>query len=99
MSSSHFGKKQTTLLISTVFYKSSTNELQKIYYDFVSEYLGHNSIFYQKCFGILIEELKSTLNVDINAFYNVTDGGNHFISRYAFWSIGNYAHHYSTFFY
>ena len=86
MSSSHFGKKQTTLLIAAVFFKQAMEEtgefrLVKKYYDFVSEYLGHNNIFYIKCMAILLDELKQ--EIQFTKIYNVTDGGSHFVSRYA----------------
>jgi hypothetical protein len=86
MSFEHFGKKQTTLLIASVFYKNGDGELQKCYYDFVSEYLGHNNIFYEKCLTILLDELAHKIPQKI--LYNVSDGGNHFVSRYAFWDLG-----------
>lgn len=94
MSSSHFGKKQSTLLIATIFYKNDDKKNCKLYYDFVSEYLGHNSAFYEKCMGILIEEIRNKLNLSIDAIYNITDGRNHFVSRYAYWSLGKYARYY-----
>jgi len=94
MSSSHFGKKQSTLLIAAVFYKNANRELEKTYYDFVSEYLGHNHVFYEECMGILLEELRSIVEFEITAIYNVTDGGSHFVSRFAYWSLGKFAKHY-----
>ena len=77
MSSAHFGKKQTTLLIVTVFYKDTVNleggsaepRLIKKYYDFVSEYLGHNNVFYMKCMTILLDELKTAVPFKINMIY------------------------------
>ena len=97
MSSSHFGKKQSSLLIAVLFYRDEDNILKKFYYDFVSEYLGHNSVFYEKCMSILYEEIKQTMEFEITAIYNVTDGGSHFVSRFAFWSVGKFAKHYGTF--
>jgi hypothetical protein len=84
MFSSHFGKKQTTLLVVTVFYRNDDNEVVKTYYDFISEYLGHNNIFYEKCMKILLEKLSNTLQFQIKSIYNVSDGRNHFVNRYAF---------------
>jgi len=103
MSSSHFGKKQTTLLIATVFYKDSTilegedndPKLVKKYYDFVSEYLGHNNVFYMKCMTILLDQLKEDVPFEFKKLYNVTDGGSHFVSRYAYWDLGKTSRSYS----
>ena len=100
MSSSHFGKRQTTLLVAVVFFKQAMDEngefrLVKKYYDFVSEYLGHNNIFYIKCMAILLDELKH--QIQFTKLYNVTDGGSHFVSRYAFWDLGRTSRLYSKF--
>jgi len=67
MSSSYFKKKQSSLLIAVLFYRDDDNVLQKFCYDFVSEYLGHNSVFYEKCMSILYEEIKQTLEFNITA--------------------------------
>jgi hypothetical protein len=91
MASSHFGKKQTTLLVAVVFYKHSADGeliLVKNYYDFVSEYLGHNNVFYNKCMNVLLDELKTKIPFEFTKMYNVTDGGSHFASRYAYWDLG-----------
>ena len=64
--------------------------MQKKYYDFVSEYLGHNNVFYNKCMRMLLDQLKDddVLPFDFSKLYNVTDGGSHFASRYAYWDLG-----------
>jgi len=95
MSFEHFGKKQTTLLIASVFYKNDEGELVKFYYDFVSEYLGHNNVFYAKCMVILLDELNHKIPQTISTLYNVTDGGSHFVSRFAFWDLGQTSKIYS----
>jgi hypothetical protein len=107
MSSAHFGKKQTTLLIAVLFYKETTVEdgvedptrLTKKYYNFVSEYLGHNNIFYNKCMVVLLDNLKTELPFQFTNIYNVTDGGSHFVSRYAFWDLGRTSRLYSKSFF
>jgi hypothetical protein len=96
MSSSHFGKTQTTLLVAVVYYVNN-GEIVKVYYDFVSEYLGHNSVFYDKSMGILIEELQASLHFSIDTVYIVSDGGNHFVSRFSFWTLGEYSRYYGIF--
>jgi len=104
MSSSHFGKRQTTLLVAVVFFKETTivdgeehSRLVKKYYDFVSEYLGHNNVFYNKCMAILLDQLKTDVPFEFSKLYNVTDGGSHFVSRYAFWDLGRTSRLYSKF--
>ena len=107
MSSSHFGKRQTTLLVAVVFFKETIivdgeehSRLVKKYYDFVSEYLGHNNnIFYIKCMAILLDELKTDVPFEFTKLYNVTDGGSHFVSRYAFWDLGRTSRLYSKLIY
>ena len=106
MSSSHFGKRQSTLLVAVVFYKDSVilegedkPRLITKYFDFVSEYLGHNSVFYIKCVNILLDELKNgnVLPFDISWLYNVTDGGTHFASRFVYWDLGKQSRTFSKF--
>ena len=104
MSSSHFGKRQTTLLVAVVFFKETTivdgeehSRLVKKYYDFVSEYLGHNNVFYNKCMAILLDQLKTDVPFEFSKLYNVTDGGSHFVSRYVFWDLGRTSRLYSKF--
>jgi hypothetical protein len=96
MSFQHFGKKQSALLVATVFYQEGKT-LEKRYYDFVSEYLGHNNVFYGKCMTILLDELQNTLKQNISTLYNVTDGGSHFASRFAFWDLGQTSKSYGSF--
>lgn len=104
ISSQHFGKKQSTLLVATVWFwdsvynqKKDTMErcVIKKWFDFTSEYLNHNSFFYEKCFAILLEDLQAVVPYQFDILYNVTDNGNHFISRYAFWFLGKMAYTYS----
>ena len=104
MSSSHFGKRQTTLLVAVVFFKETIivdgeehSRLVKKYYDFVSEYLGHNNVFYNKCMAILLDQLKTDIPFEFSKLYNVTDGGSHFVSRYVFWDLGRTSRLYSKF--
>lgn len=101
VSSQHFGKKQSTLLVATVwFWEYNYNDTEEVmeteivkrWFDFTSEYLNHNSLFYEKSFAILLEELNTVISYEFNIVYNVSDGGNHFISRYAFWFIGKMAY-------
>ena len=87
MSSSHYGKKQTTLLMATVYYRNEANEIKHTFQAFISDYLSHNDMFYTKAFKILIENLRALVPYTIERWINVTDGGNHFISRFAYWNL------------
>ena len=87
VSSSHFGKKQSTLLVATVWFKNKNGDVVKQHFDFVSPYLSHNDLFYVKCFGLLMDELQLVVHYPIKRLIIVTDGGNHFVSRYAFWGM------------
>ena len=58
MSNEHFGKIQSTLLVAVVYWRRLPNEesdepvgglVDHFYYDFVSQYLGHNGMFFGKC--------------------------------------------------
>ncbi len=89
VSSSHYGKKQSTLLVATVHYIDNKNSYTTRYFDFVSSYLSHNHIFYEKCYQLLMTELIELISRKITRIINVTDGGNHFVSKYAFWILAN----------
>jgi hypothetical protein len=82
--SSHFGKTQTTLLTATVYFNNGRG-IERQYFDFVSSYLSHNDYFYGQAFEVLVTHLLEELELDIDKIINITDGGKHFVSRYAFW--------------
>ena len=73
------------------------DNIESCYFDFVSSYISHNDVFYVKCYAILIEELKTLIDYDIVRIINVTDGGNHFVSRFAFWYLNLFNHSYGNF--
>ena len=87
ISSSHFAKKQSTLLVAAIWYKNEENIVERKYFAFVSNYLSHNDTFYGKCFEILHNYIQEKLPNKIERWINVTDGGNHFVSRYAYWRL------------
>ena len=52
----YYGKRQTTLFITTCWYREyGSNEIIKAYYEFYSSYLTHNTDAFQKFFGIFME--------------------------------------------
>lgn len=56
--SSHFGKRQTQLLVFCVWFRSpDTGVVQRRFYDYLSSYLAHNSLFFQKCVRNLLNYL------------------------------------------
>ena len=62
----YYNKRQTQLLTFVVWYhtKESTPDKPEIkikYYDYLSGYLKHTSLFFQKCFTYLIEFLKTDI--------------------------------------
>jgi hypothetical protein len=64
--SAYYNKRQTQLLTFVVWYhsKESTDDKPVIkikYYDYLSGYLKHTSLFFQKCFMHLLEILKKDL--------------------------------------
>jgi hypothetical protein len=91
ISTSHYGKKQSTLLVATVHYINDKGERTTRYFDFVSTYLSHNFLFYDKSYEVLVKELKELIPRKFTRIINITDGGNHFISKYAFWNLGEFA--------
>ena len=94
--SSHFGKTQTTLLTATVYFRTQEGKIEHQYFDFVSSYLSHNDYFYGRAFEVLVTHLLEELELDIDKIFNVTDGGKHFVSRYAFWYNNIYCQQFGT---
>ncbi len=92
ISSSHYGKQQSTLLVATVHYINDKRERTTRYFDFISTYLSHNFLYYDKSYEVLLQELKELIPRKFTRIINVTDGGNHFISKYAFWNLGESAY-------
>ena len=65
-SSAYYNKRQTQLLVFVVWYhaEESTEEnpvIKKKYYDYLSGFLKHTSLFFQKCFTHLLEYLCNDL--------------------------------------
>ena len=62
----HYGKRQSQLLTFVVWFhsKKSSSEkrcIKKKYFDYLSSYLKHSSLYFQKCFNHLISYLKDFL--------------------------------------
>jgi hypothetical protein len=55
-------------LVAAVTYRVET-EIKTSYYDFVSPYLSHNELFYGKCLGMLLTELKEEENLEWDVLY------------------------------
>lgn len=66
-SSSYFAKRQTTLLSMVVWYKHRVGNqivLRKEYVDYLSSYLRHNSLYFQKSMTHLMTYLRETLGIN-----------------------------------
>jgi hypothetical protein len=100
VSTQHYGKEQSQLLIATYWiheekaeYRDDTGDgdteesrtnIKLKYIAFTSDYLGHNTIFFNKCFKIFMERLLKNTNIaaNIDYLYLLTDGsGQHFKNR------------------
>ena len=69
----YYNKRQTQLLTFVVWHHASTSTadspvIKCEYFDYLSAYLKHTSLFFQKCFVHLMEHLKSNLP---NTFHKV----------------------------
>jgi hypothetical protein len=91
ISSSHYAKQQSTLLVATVHYINDKRERTTRYFDFISTYLSHNFLYYDKSYEILLQELKKLISRKFTRIIDVTDDENHFISKYTFWNLGESA--------
>lgn len=68
-SQAFFNKRQTQFLSFVVWYDVEVDGVfvqQKQYFDFLSSYLKHNFLFFQKCVLKLLHHLRVNLNVDFN---------------------------------
>lgn len=72
IASSYFSRKQILLLIATTWHRDRNNRLIKQYFEFFSDFLGHSSLFFQKCMKILMEYFDFPMAV--NTVYIQTDG-------------------------
>lgn len=78
VSSMHYGKEQSQMLIVSYWYHESTSTMQepKIklkYIAFTSDYLAHSTVFFNKCFNIFLTKIKSE-NSRLNKVYVLSDG-------------------------
>ena len=86
VSNAYYNKRQSQLLTFVVWHhepgSSMVNKLiSKKNYDFLSSYLTHSSLFFQKCFDSLISLLINDLPVKFKKVYINTDGARSHLSR------------------
>lgn len=66
-SQSYYNKRQTQFLSCVVWYwqrtSSGTWEKHKLYVDYLSSYLAHNSLFFQKCIRHLLAHLRDDIGL------------------------------------
>lgn len=86
-----YGRRQSSLLIATVWMHTPTEvdgetKITKQYHSFVSHYLAHSTIFFQKAFIAILPLLELDQNVE--NIIIITDGGmQHFKNRRSmFWA-------------
>jgi len=84
ISSSHFGKTQSTLLTACVYWMED-GVLRHSYFDFVSAYLSHNDYYYGQSLEMLLAHLQQEMELDFDRVFIVTDGGRYFVSRFVWW--------------
>jgi hypothetical protein len=63
-SQSYYGKQQTQFLVFVVWYWNADGIACKKYLDYLSSYLKHNFLFFQKCFLLVLEFVSTELGVD-----------------------------------
>jgi hypothetical protein len=89
VSTKHYGKEQSQLLIVSFWIHSlnstiSNPEIKLKYLAFTSDYLAHNTIFFDKCLSIFIDHIKMKYFQKIARLHILTDGAKqHFKNRRA----------------
>lgn len=66
----YFGKRQTQFLCFVVWYRCKVDgtdiwECKKQYFDYLSSYLAHNSLYFQKCCYHLLIYIREELGVNV----------------------------------
>jgi hypothetical protein len=90
VSTEHYGKEQSQLLIVSYWYHlpDSTTESPNIalkYMAFTSDYLAHNTVFFKKCLEKFIDKISATLPFSMDKLYLMTDGAQqHFKNKRSF---------------
>ena len=83
---SYYGKRQSQFLSFVVWCKGTNSETigtKKFHVDYVSSYLSHNSLFFQKCVYDLLEYLRDELGFEFNkVFSNGAPIENLFMCKY-----------------
>lgn len=108
-SSAYYGKRQTQFLSFVVWYCKRDHNgnvtRHKIYRDYLSSYLKHNSLYWQKSIKHLLRHLRNKLKIKIkkvcytsaavlilSQLWFDSDGGRaHFKSRISFWFVSKLA--------
>ena len=79
-SSSYYGKRQSQFLSFVVWYcrenPDGTITRYKTNFDFISSYLSHTSLFWQKCTSFLLTHLKQEMGVRVKKVQIAVSSGN-----------------------
>jgi hypothetical protein len=85
VSTQHFAKQQSQLLIVSYWHHTEDNKVKLKYIAFTSDYLAHSTIFFKKCLRIFLEKLNIALPHKMDLLYLLTDGATqHFKNRRSF---------------
>lgn len=71
-SQSYYGKRQTQFLTFVVYYIAEVDgelQLNKLHVDYLSSYLNHNSLFFQKCAYHVLQYLMQNLDLDFTKVF------------------------------
>ena len=79
VSTEHYGKEQSQLLIVSYWSHSENStienpDIQLKYMAFTSDYLSHNTVFFKKCLEIFVNKIKDMLPNNVGQLHLLTDG-------------------------
>lgn len=69
-SQSYYGKRQSQFLVFVVWYRAADNTVIKLHVDYVSSYLKHNSLFFQKCLLHLLDHIQNNVGANFSKVSN-----------------------------
>jgi hypothetical protein len=76
----YFRKPQRTIFGMVLIYKNENNEINKIYFDFISECLKHNAYFVKYAFDKFLSH-SEVQKINFNSIWICTDNAKHFRNK------------------
>jgi hypothetical protein len=61
---SYYRKRQTQFLVFVVWYWDARNNSKKVHLDYLSSYLKHNSLYFQKCLEHLLNYVRNMMGIE-----------------------------------